>query len=93
MITDGLKEREEQEREARQAREDLCELLKTGAGYRFCYRLITSLGAGRMTSCEVDQVMKNIAEQLLDDVAAAHPDAYLLMMGQLRGLSSGGQNG
>lgn len=93
MISDGLKEREQQEREARQAREDLCELLNTGQGYRFFYRLITALGAGRMTSCDADQTMKNIAEQLLDDAAAANPDAYLLMMGQIRGLSNGGQHG
>ncbi|MBO6266679.1 MAG: hypothetical protein J6M06_00445 [Synergistaceae bacterium] len=93
MISDGIKEREAQEREARIAREDLMTLLNTGEGYRFVYRLITGLGAGRMTATETDQTMKNISEQILDDVAHANPDAYLLMMGQLRGLNNGGKNG
>ena len=93
MISDSVKEREKQEQEARQARQDLCDLLNTGVGYRFFYRLIVSLGAGRMTSCDADQTMKNIAEQLIDDAAMANPNAYLLMMGQLRGIHNGEKNG
>lgn len=93
MISDGAKEREQQEREARQAKEDLCALLQTGVGYRFYYRLISSLGAGRMTACDADQTMKNIAEQLLDDAAMANPEAYILMMGQLRGIHNGERHG
>ena len=93
MITNGVAEREAQEREARKAQEDLCVLLNTHEGYRYVYRLISSLGAARMTTTEVDQTMKNIAEQLLDEVAAANPEAYLIMMGQLRGLNNGDYHG
>ena len=93
MLSNGVAEREAQEQEERLAREDLCQLLNTDEGYRYVYRLVSSLGAARMTTSEIDQIMKNIAEQLLDEVAAANPDAYLIMMGQLRGLNNGAQHG
>ena len=81
-------QQEEQEREARLRRLDWCALLGTGPGYRCMLRLVTELGAGRLTTSEADQTMKNIAEQLLDEFAEAHPDAYLRMMGQLRGINT-----
>ena len=83
--------REEREQKARQEQEDLCALLETGPGYRFFYRLVAALGAGGMTAGESDQIMKNIAEQLLDRAAEANPEAYLSMMGQLRGIHQGGK--
>lgn len=86
------KDREEQEREARQYREDLGMLLETGEGFRFFFSLISSLGAGKMTATDADQTMKNIAEQLLDDAAGANPQAYLALMGRLRGIMQGDYN-
>lgn len=93
MISNGVAEKEAQEREARLAQEDLGFLLNTDEGYRFVYRLVSSLGAARMTTTDADQIMKNIAEQLLDEVAGANPEAYLIMMGQLRGLNNGERHG
>ena len=84
-------EREQREQRRRQEKEDLCALLETGPGYRFFYRLVAALGAGGMTAGENDQIMKNIAEQLLDQAAEANPEAYLSMMGQLRGIHQGGK--
>ena len=72
------------EAERRRAREDLHDVLSTGPGYRTMRRILEWLGAGRMTATESEQVMKNIAEQLLDDMADAHPSAYLQFCGELR---------
>lgn len=72
------------EAERRRAREDLCDVLNTEPGYRMMRRLLEWLGAGRMTASESEQVMKNIAEQLLDDMADAHPGAYLRFCGDIR---------
>ena len=89
-----FEDKEEREIKARQRREDLMILLTMPHGFRFVYSFIESLGGGKcVANNDVDITMHNIAEQLLDDVAAAHPEAYLTMMGQLRGLNTGGKNG
>jgi hypothetical protein len=75
---------ERAEVERRRAREDLHDVLATEQGYRVWRRLLEWLGAGRMTASESEQVMKNVAEQLLDDMADAHPDAYLRFCGDIR---------
>lgn len=81
---DELKDEQRRAMEARQARRDLHDLLTTEAGYRWLSRLLERLGAGRMTASEEAQVMKNIAEQILDEMADAHPDAYLRFCGDMR---------
>lgn len=83
-FTKQLEEEHRQALEARQARNDLHDVLSTEEGFRWLSRLLERLGAGRMTASEEAQVMKNIAEQILDEMAAAHPDAYLRFCGDLR---------
>ena len=83
-LTKAVEEEQRRAMEARQARNDLHDLLKTEAGYRWLSRLLERLGAGRMTASEEAQVMKNIAEQILDEMADAHPDAYLRFCGDMR---------
>lgn len=83
-LTKQMEEDRRRALEERQARIDLHDLLSTEAGYRWLSRLLERLGAGRMTASEEAQVMKNIAEQILDAMADAHPDAYLRFCGDLR---------
>lgn len=69
---------------ARQRVQDLHDLLELPGGYRWMSELLRGLGAGCMTNGDVDQTMKNITEQLLDDMAEAHLDAYLRFCAELR---------
>ena len=79
-----IEQDERAENERRRAREDLHDVLNTEQGYRMMRRLLEWLGAGRMTATDAEQVMKNIAEQLQDDMAEAHPGAYLRFCGDIR---------
>lgn len=85
----GFPEKDEREdarraQEERLLREAWHDTLATEHGYRAFSWLLTQLGAGRMTNSEEAQTMKNVAEQLLDVMADAHPDAYLRFCGDLR---------
>ena len=85
----GAEDLRTQEMEARLERQDLCDLLNTGQGYRCWLRLVTALGAGQTITATEEQVtMHNLAEQLLRQAAEANPDAYLRMMGQIMGINT-----
>lgn len=66
-------ERQSQEDEARQARVDLRDVLDTEAGCRVFARLLHELGAGSPMKNETDMRLRNAADWLLHQVAAAHP--------------------
>ncbi len=79
-------ERQSQEDEARQARVDLRDVLDTEAGCRVFARLLHELGAGSPMKNETDMRLRNAADWLLHQVAAAHPAACLRLLAELRGI-------
>lgn len=84
MFEKDEKEEARREQEERILREAWHDTLATESGYRVFSWLLTQLGAGRMTNSEEGQTMKNVAEQLLDIMADAHPTAYLRFCGEMR---------
>lgn len=75
-----------------QLHQDMAEVLMHESGYRVFFHLVTLLGAGQMTASEEMQLKKNIAEQLLDEISQSHPQAYVRMCCDLRGVPYGGFN-
>ena len=73
---------EEEERERR----DWFDMLRCEAAFRVWVRLLEEMGVGRLMVTEEDMRMRNIADQILDRMAAADPDIYLRVMRTLKRL-------
>ena len=65
----------EDTQELEEARRDLNDVLSRESGVRFFSRLIGDLGAVSLMETEDDMRMRNIVDQLLAQVADAHPTA------------------
>lgn len=72
-----------------QARRDLHDTLSRECGIRVFDRLLRDLGAGGLMTTEDDMRMRNIAEQLLQQAAQAHPEAAARIICGLYGIGSG----
>ncbi len=73
---------EEEERERR----DWFDMMRCEAAFRVWVRLLEEMGVGRLMVSEEDMRMRNIADQILDRMAAADPDIYLRVMRTLKRL-------
>lgn len=80
---------QEQKPEHDQARLDLHDTLSRECGVRVLDRLLRDLGAGGLMSNDNDMRMRNIAEQLLQQAAQAHPEAAARIVCGLYGIGPG----
>lgn len=65
-------------------RKDWHEMMTSEAAFRVFLRLLEDMGANRLMVTENDMRMRNIADQILDRVADAAPDAYVRMVRALK---------
>ena len=79
-------ERQAQEREERQARIDLRDVLRTEAGQRVFLRLLNTLKVNEQLRDAADVNWHNAAQLILNDIAAAHPAVCVRIMARLRGI-------
>ncbi len=79
-------ERQALEDEARRERIDLRDVLDTEAGRRVFVRLLRELGADAPMKNERDMCLRNAADWLLHQAAAAHPAACMRLLAELRGI-------
>ena len=73
---------EEEERERR----DWFDMMRCEAAFRVWVRLLEDMGVGRLLVSEEDMRLRNIADQILDRMAAADPDIYLRVVRTLKRL-------
>ncbi|MBB5143948.1 hypothetical protein [Desulfovibrio intestinalis] len=72
-----------------QYRRDLHDTLSREPGVRVFDCLLRELGAGGLMTTEDDMRMRNIAEQLLQQAAQAHPEACSRILCGLYGIGPG----
>ena len=65
---------------------DLHDVLRHEYGFRFMCRILNELGVNTLMCSENDMRMRNIADQFINDVAKAHPEAYVRIMCELKNI-------
>ena len=81
-MTMQTREEAEAERMAQdeQERRDWFEMMQSEAAFRVFLGLLDEMGANRVMVTENDMRMRNMADQILDRIAKANPNAYVRLM-------------
>ena len=87
-MTMQMREEAEAERMAQdeQERRDWFEMMQSEAAFRVFLGLLDEMGANRLMVTENDMRMRNIADQILDRIAKATPNAYVRLMLALKNI-------
>lgn len=69
-----------------QERRDWFEMMQSEAAFRVFLGLLDEMGANRVMVTENDMRMRNMADQILDRIAKANPNAYVRLMLALKNI-------
>lgn len=67
-------------------RRDWFDMMQSEAAFRVFLGLLDEMGASRLMVTEDDMRMRNIADQILDRIAKANPNAYVRLMLALKNI-------
>ncbi len=67
-------------------RRDWFEMMQSEAAFRVFLGLLDEMGASRLMVTEDDMRMRNMADQILDRIAKANPNAYVRLMLALKNI-------
>lgn len=67
-------------------RRDWFEMMQSEAAFRVFLGLLDEMGANRVMVTENDMRMRNMADQILDRIAKANPNAYVRLMLALKNI-------
>ncbi|MCI6539207.1 MAG: hypothetical protein MR460_03625 [Bilophila wadsworthia] len=67
-------------------RRDWFEMMQSEAAFRVFLGLLDEMGTSRLMVTEDDMRMRNMADQILDRIAKANPNAYVRLMLALKNI-------